>query len=90
MNQRARRGSLDMSETVSLVLIISGLMMIAGPLTLIYCNKMKQRRLQQGMINRLQQYSTDQNNAADQSNFVADNYMEQMKNENILNPKYLK
>ena len=87
MNQRSRKGSLDMSETVSLVLMISGLMMIAGPLTLIYCNKLKQRRLQQGLANRITQYTTS-TQEQDRNNFVAQEY-DQNKAENVLNPKFL-
>ena len=44
----------------------------------------------QGMLNRMQQYSertTTTND--DQGNFVADQYIEQTKDENVLNPKFL-
>merc|ERR1711893_487598 len=51
---------------------------------------MKSIKLASGMLNRMQQYSertTTTND--DQGNFVADQYIEQTKDENVLNPKFL-
>ena len=64
--------------------------MIAVPITVVYVKKMKERAHTQGLMNRMQQY---QNNTRqdDSKNFVAENYMEaDNKDENILNPRFLK
>ena len=85
---RHHRGDhVAMSGTVSLVLMLCGCMMIAGPLTLVYCSKLKQRRLQQGLANRINQYTTSTQDQ-DRNNFVAQEY-DQNKAENVLNPKFL-
>ena len=72
------------------MLMITGCLMIAVPITVVYVKKMKERAHAQGLMNRMQQY---QNNTRqdDSKNFVAENYMEaDNKDENILNPRFLK
>merc|ERR1719394_782517 len=81
-----RRRLTDISDRMSLMLMITGCLMIAVPITVVYVKKMKERAHAQGMMNRMQQY---QNNTRqdDSKNFVAENYMEaDNKDENILNP----
>merc|ERR1711868_88812 len=83
-----RRRLTDISDRMSILLMISGCLMIAVPITVVYVKKMKERAQTQGLINRIQQYK-DNNQPEDDKNFVAENYMETMKDENILNPKFL-
>jgi len=85
-----KRLNKDLNKSVMIVLMITGLMMIAVPITVVYVKKIKERKFAQGMLNRMQQYSertTTTND--DQGNFVADQYIEQTKDENVLNPKFL-
>jgi len=83
-----RRRFTDISDRMSILLMISGCLMIAVPITVVYVKKMKERAQTQGLINRIQQYKSN-NQPEDDKNFVAENYMETMKDENILNPKFL-
>ena len=87
-NMRRHRYDGSLSKNISILLMITGCLMIAAPLTWVYVRKLKERRQNQGLMNRLQQY-VDNSETADRSNFVADNYVEQIKDENVLNPKYL-
>ena len=85
-----RRRLTDISDRMSLMLMITRCLMIAVPITVVYVKKMKERAHTQGLMNRMQQY---QNNTRqdDSKNFVAENYMEaDNKDENILNPRFLK
>ena len=83
-----RRRFTDISDRMSILLMISGCLMIAVPITVVYVKKMKERAKNQGLINRIQQYKSN-NQPEDDKNFVAENYMETTKDENILNPKFL-
>ena len=83
-----RRRFTDISDRMSILLMISGCLMIAVPITVVYVKKMKERAQAQGLINRIQQYKNNIQ-PEDNKNFVAENYMEATKDENILNPKFL-
>ena len=85
---RRHRPDGSLGKNVSILLMITGCLMIAAPLTWVYLRKLKERRQNQGLMNRLQQY-VENTETGDRSNFVADNYAEQIKDENVLNPKYL-